>query len=165
MTEERFKYNPYEAIVNKHFKTFEKDQKKTVYLMDSNTGQVMVDKENKPIRMDRYEGKKSSIIDDQIYIKIFGSSLKNLVALSEPGFKVMLYVMMNIRPKTERVEILPALAVKKLNYKTTKSVYDGISNLIENDVIARSEFSNLYWINPTIFYNGSRRHLFKEKYH
>ena len=158
------KSNPFLGAVNEFMGEVHKEQRKEVFLMDSTSGEVL----NEPgTKLVYSRGVKSGLSDRQPYIKIFTSGLPALMKLTGPGTKVFLWIVGNIRPKQDRVILVPVKVAKELGYAVTKPVHDAVNDLITNQVIARAYTGNrnqpAYYINPTIFYNGNRRHLYKKK--
>ena len=43
-----------------------------------------------------------------------------------------------------------------LSIKTKKSIYDGLTNLVNNEIIARGPNDSFYFINPMVAFNGDR---------
>lgn len=157
------KSNPFLGSVNEFMGEVHKEQRKEVFLMDSSSGEVL----HEPgTRLVYSKGMKAGLSDRQPYIKIFTSGLESLMKLSGPGTKVFLWIVGNIKPKQDRVVLVPARVAKELGYSVTKPVHDAVNDLITNQVIARAYTGTrsqpAYWINPTIFYNGNRRHLYKK---
>ena len=155
------KSNPFLGSVNAFMGEVYKESRKEVYLLDSNSGEVLQEPGAKLVYSN---GMKAGLSDRQPYIKIFTSGLENLMKLTGPGTKVLIWIMKNVRPKQDRVILVPGVVSKELGYKNTKPVHDAVKDLITNGVIARAYTGNrnspAYFINPTIFYNGNRRHLY-----
>lgn len=61
-----------------------------------------------------------------------------------------------LRPKNDKVRVRIDEALTFLNYKSKKSYFIGIANLLEKDVIARTKYDDEYFINPLIMFNGDR---------
>jgi hypothetical protein len=47
-------------------------------------------------------------------------------------------------------------------YKSKKTIFTGLSELLENKFIARGNHPYKYFINPTIFFNGDRITFLKQ---
>lgn len=157
------KSNPFLGSVNEFMGEVHKEQRKEVFLMDSSSGEVLHEPGS---RLVYSKGMKAGLSDRQPYIKIFTSGLESLMNLSGPAVKVLIWIMKNIKPKQDRVLLAPTKVAKELGYAGAKPVHDAVNDLITNQVIARAHTGSrsqpAYWINPTIFYNGNRRHLYKK---
>lgn len=162
------KSNPFLGAVNEFMGEVYKESRREVYLMDNTSGELL----NNPgtqeyAKLVYTKGIKAGLSDKQPYIKIFTSGLQSLMKLSGPGTKVFLWIVGNVKPKQDKVILVPLKVASELGYAVTKPVHNAINDLIANGVIARAYTGNrnapAYWINPTIFYNGNRRHLYKKK--
>ena len=46
--------------------------------------------------------------------------------------------------------------MNNVGFKTRKSVYDGVIELLEKGILTRSSNSKKYWVNPLVIFNGNR---------
>lgn len=90
--------------------------------------------------------------DTTDFIKIYEPKL--LMNLSKAGSNMLFYVMsrMNFQGFAE---FTYDQAKEDTGYKTNKSIYDGLIELVEKDII-RPKDEGGYWINPNIMYRGAR---------
>ena len=51
---------------------------------------------------------------------------------------------------------MPGRCLGHTGYKTRGNILSGLAELLEANIIARSEDSSLYFINPAVMFNGSR---------
>lgn len=164
------KASPFHRVVNEHLGTVEKASRKEVYLMDSSSHELMMEPGSHDLmKLVHVNGMKMGLSDNQQYVKLFISGLPLIMELTIPGLKVFVWLLTNLKPKQDKVVLVPVKAAKDLGYKVTKPVHDGIKDLINHHIIARAYTGNrnapAYWVNPTVIYNGNRRHLWDDAYH
>lgn len=101
-------------------------------------------------------------VDNEQFIKLFTANLAltfDLKAAGIKAFNVLCFVMEN---KIEKDKVIIDKLVlddfnKRYEKKLSKTVlYRGISELIENQIIARSLREAEYFINPNFVFNGDR---------
>lgn len=161
------KSNPFLVAVNEFLGEVHKERRREIYLMDRDSHELMTEpNSNDLMRFVHVKGMKTGLSDKQPYIKLFTSGLSMLMRLSAPGLKVFLWILGNAKPKQDLVVLVPVKVAEELGYAVTKPVHDGVKDLIACGVIARAYTGNrnqpAYWINPTVFYNGNRRHLYNK---
>lgn len=98
--------------------------------------------------------------DKAKYVKIFNSGKLTLSELKSPGIKVLCYIMLHLTPTKEEIYLHTADVAKEMGYKNQKNVYDGIVDLLNKNVLARKTGTQpIFWVNPNMFFNGSRMEL------
>lgn len=95
-------------------------------------------------------------VDEERFVKLFLSELGALWDLPKPALRVLTYVIRCLRMNEDRIIFNPKECLLHTGYKTEKSVFTGISELIKHSILARSTLPNIYFINPMIVFNGSR---------
>jgi len=100
----------------------------------------------------------SKVFDTTDFIKIY--DWKVFMSLSRCGVSVLCYVMETIR--FDPVIIFDLKKCKKLTqYKNSKSIYDGLNELLALDVLRKNpNAKNGYYVNPNILYRGDRSRLY-----
>lgn len=161
------KVSPFAGQVNDHLEMVQKQSRKEVYLMDSASHELLADpKGGGLLKLMHMNGTKAGLSDGQQYIKLFITGLPLLMQLSSPGLRVFVWILSHIKPKQDHIILIPNKVSKEIGYAVNKPVHDGINDLLRRGVIARKYTGTRnapgYWINPTIFFNGNRRHLFNE---
>jgi hypothetical protein len=164
------KTSPFHGVVNEQFGAVQKKSRKEVYLMDSSSHELVTEPgTHNLMKLVHVNGMRSELSDSQQYIKLFISALPLIGGLTSPGLKVFMWILANLKPKQDRVSLSPQKVAKELGYAVIKPVHDGVKDLINQKIIARAYTGNrnapAYWINPTVVYNGNRRHLWDDKYH
>ena len=100
-------------------------------------------------------------VDKEEFVKIFQSQLQAIFNLSKPAQKICAYVM-SVTDFHDRIIFELDDCKKFTGYTSNEAVYKGLAELLDNELIARASASNLYFINPQVFYKGDRIVLITE---
>ena len=95
------------------------------------------------------------IVDRTQFIKVFKDSLKTILALSTTAQKVLWYIIDNVPKEKPFVYLDYKECMDNVGFKTRKSVYDGVIELLEKGILTRSSNSKKYWVNPLVIFNGN----------
>ena len=101
-------------------------------------------------------------VDEEKFVKMFTSEIKSLFNLSSAGIRVFGYVMSILRPNQDKIIIRTKECCKYVGYSSETPVRAGIGDLIKNGFLARTEYTEEYYINPMLFFNGNRVTFVKE---
>lgn len=105
-------------------------------------------------------------IDKEKFVKLFVEQIKVIFNLSSAGIKVFGYFLVSATKKISDDEIVFDFdeCVEFTGYSkgNKESIYKGLRELLENQIIARSKMVNVYFINPAIFFNGDRMVIVNE---
>jgi len=100
--------------------------------------------------------------DRDVFVKIFmpkeGSCVLDLFVGKSRELKVFIYILRNLAPDTGLCHVdydLCARATKLDNKKVSLCV----NYLLKNDVMKRSSLKFFFYVNPDLFFNGSRSNL------
>jgi len=88
--------------------------------------------------------------------------MKELFKLSQRGVRVFSYITTIVKPNKDTVLFDMEDALDFTKYKKEQSILHGLEELIEHEIIARSTKHYKYYINPNLFFNGSRLTLIKQ---
>ena len=123
--------------------------------------QLMVDPNTAELLAVRRLGKsKDQLSDSKVYTKLFTDNLEAFMALPSSGMRLLFYAMCKARPITDSIFLNIDDCLLVCGFKSPTSYRDGIIALLEAKIIARRVGSNIeYWINPNVFFNGSRLRL------
>lgn len=127
----------------------------------SNSSQVLMDKETGEVDNSVLFVGQSKKVDKEHFIKIYQSQLKVLFTLSSAGVKMFGYFM-NSMAFHDRVLFDVSQAKEFTGYKSKERIFFGLSELLENEFIARTTIHNIYFVNPKIFFKGDRLVLYTE---
>ena len=94
-------------------------------------------------------------VDKEEFVKIFHSQLQALFNLSKCALKVMSYFMSITKFHDELLFDLEDCK-SFTGYSSKESVFNGIAELLKNEIIARGRNPYRYYANPSIFYKGDR---------
>lgn len=146
--------SPYDldAVMKSQLRRGGKDKE----LTDHKTGEVLVFKE----KVEYMEIQ----VDALRYIKLYMSSLQDIAMLTEPGKKLLFYLMSKVKPNVLEVIVNVDEFLDWAKYKPnpagTRSkthYYRGIKELLDKDYIARKKYyGNIFYINVNRFFNGDR---------
>jgi hypothetical protein len=95
-------------------------------------------------------------VDEDKFAKIFISQLGALWDLKKTSLRVLTYILATVKPNTDIVYFDWKDCMEFCKLKSTKSVFDGLLGLINSKIIARTNKGYVYYINPSIVFNGSR---------
>lgn len=95
-------------------------------------------------------------VDKEQFTKIYRKGLAGMFGLSKAGIKVFAFFASVAKPNKDMVYFEMKDCKKFTGYKTHQPIMTGLSELIEAKFIARTDANYRYFINPTMFFNGSR---------
>lgn len=95
-------------------------------------------------------------VDDSQFVKIFANFFSAQTGLSRSGRAVLNYIMTEMEARRDTVIIRTEKALSYLGVSTHKPLYRGLADLLANGVIARTKYTDEYFINPLIMFNGDR---------
>ncbi|WP_085537220.1 replication/maintenance protein RepL [Massilibacteroides vaginae] len=117
-----------------------------LHAVDTNTGQIV--------------GHTAFIrqieVDEQEFIKFYLKEFKAFCGLSEKAMKIFNYVLKQLKPNTDEFLFIMPDCINDTGYKTKTSIYQGLTELIQAEVIAKGKTDVLYYINPNMIFNGNR---------
>jgi hypothetical protein len=95
-------------------------------------------------------------VDEEQFAKIFLGGLLNFWKISPRGIRVFTYVLKQLRPGKDSFYFSTEECMKFTSYKTRGLVTSGLAELIGAGLIARSTDSIIYFLNPSVLFNGNR---------
>ena len=95
-------------------------------------------------------------VDEQQFAKFYLSNFSAFFDLKPPAIKVFGYILNQLVPNKDEFMFLLEDCIKYTGYKTKASVFQGLGQLVENEIIARGKTDFLYFINPMVAFNGNR---------
>ena len=105
---------------------------------------------------------KRTKIDRAQFVKLYTSTIRGWFDLSKTAMKVFSYVAVTTKPNQDHFVLVLEDCMEFTGYKTRKSILQGLAELIDNNIIARSKTSFIYYINPSFFFNGDRLTLLEQ---
>jgi hypothetical protein len=95
-------------------------------------------------------------LDDDKFTKVFTDYVGYLWDLGKPATRVLTFIQTQLIPHKDRFVFLVDKAEEFTKYKGKKLIYEGLGQLIDKEIIARTEREWEYFINPQIIFNGNR---------
>jgi hypothetical protein len=95
------------------------------------------------------------------FIKVFVDDLAPFLGLNTNGHKVLYYVFTKLEMGKDFIYFDYDEAKSFTKIKSDANIVRGISDLIKNNLIARTKKTYMYFINPTVFFNGDRINFVK----
>lgn len=99
-------------------------------------------------------GMKKELDKDQ-FVKIFHSQLQVIFDLSKAALKVFGYIA-SVTEFGDKILFDIEDCKEYTGYKGLESIYKGLAELLNAEMIARTKQSSVYFINPQVFYKGDR---------
>lgn len=95
-------------------------------------------------------------VDEEQFTKIYLAQFSAFFDLKPQAIKVFGYIMTKLVPKQDMFPFFVNECLEYTKYKNKKSIYDGLSNLVSSEIIARGPSDSFYFINPMVAFNGDR---------
>jgi hypothetical protein len=121
-------------------------------LLNIETGEV---KENT-----LFIGRKHEV-DKEQFVKIFHAHLSAIFDLSKCALKIFAYIA-SVTQYDDKIIFNLKKCSEHTGYKGKESIYKGLAELCNAEIIARTTEHNMYFINPKIFYRGDRMVLLND---
>lgn len=154
----RFKENPY----NKNFQIQVKSKQIS---LKSNNSPLLVDSKTGEVEMTHVVTYRE--VDDEEFLKLFTKNLSIIFNLSAAGTKALIVVCFSVQrhainkdtiPLKRRVyqEFIQEFGTRLTTRFTEPTFQRGIKDLIEKNVLAKTEHLGEYFINHNLVFNGNR---------
>lgn len=95
-------------------------------------------------------------VDEQQFAKIYLSRFPQFFDLKPQAIRVFGYILNQLVPNRDEFVFVLDDCKEYSGYKSESSIRIGLTNLLENDMIARGKTEFLYYINPMVVFNGNR---------
>lgn len=132
----------------------------SVDIVDRETGQVVSDATQNRVFV------KRQMVDKGKFVKIFENRLKEMFNLSHSAIKVMGYFINEISlPKyigKDSIYFNKVDCMEFCGYNTHNMVYKGLTELLNNNFVAKSTIPGFYFIDHNIAFNGNRIVIMEE---
>lgn len=83
--------------------------------------------------------------------------------LSDKAKSLYLFLLYNVKRGKDFIQLNREVYMKKNNIKSGTTVIEAIKELMRYGFIVNTEFQSVYWINPALFFSGSRIQKYPEK--
>lgn len=104
------------------------------------------------------------MIDRRPYVKVFDEVIDHILTfgMGVPGYRLLFYVFRKLEKGSDRIKIVPSMAKAVTGYKSDKSIYEGLNELIKLGLLAKVEGAkHHFFINPQMIFRGKRDGLIK----
>lgn len=113
-------------------------------------------------------------VDEEKFVKLYTDELRHFFNLKPSTQRVLQVVLVELQKRKDKDSIYldykhsmeyftkEKNADDKKTSMSRATFHNCVKELIENDFIAESTYQNQYFINPRLFYNGSRLRLVRE---
>lgn len=108
-------------------------------------------------------------VDNEQFVKVFTSNLKQFFNLKPTTYRMVQVLLHQLGKTPHRDTVYLNMGVAENYFTETEqrsvsktAYYNAMRELIEKQFIAESTMPNLYWINPSLFFNGDRVRFVKE---
>lgn len=97
-------------------------------------------------------------VDEAQFAKIYLNNFSAFYGLREAGLRVFGYFLdkMMALPNQDMLIFLMDEALEHTRYTSKNSIWRGLGELVDNNIIARGPADTLYYINPMVVFNGNR---------
>lgn len=104
---------------------------------------------------------KEGYVDRKEFRKIYTDGIIALGDFKASGLKVLMYVLQNLQKDSDLIRLNAQVCMKELGYKTYKSFYSGLTELLEKNILAKQVGGDWFFVNPNMIFNGNRTKLYK----
>lgn len=95
-------------------------------------------------------------IDEEQFTKFYLSNFSAFFDLKPQAIRVFGYILTKLVKDKDEFSFFLEDCLEYTKYKSDTSVRIGLTNLLENDIIARGRNEYFYYINPMVVFNGNR---------
>jgi L-rhamnose isomerase len=103
-------------------------------------------------------------VDKKEFVKVFNEHIATIFNLSSRALKLFGYIMESLKMNNDTFYLDQKKCMKYTNYSSATTLSFAIAELIDKEIIARADNINLYYVNPSIVWNGDRL-VFIKDYH
>lgn len=95
-------------------------------------------------------------VDNEQFAKVYTKGVAKWSGMTPSTARVFEYILNSLKPNDDTVMVYEPIFLEENDGISKNSFYRAIGWLIKNEFIAKSVYPNVYFINPTLFFNGSR---------
>lgn len=101
-------------------------------------------------------------VDREKFVKLYSENMRFFFDLSKSEMACFMYLLHMARKDKDMVQFVLSDASAITGIKDYKTINKAVCKLIAKNIIARTETQSVYFINPSIFFNGNRATFVKE---
>lgn len=94
-------------------------------------------------------------VDEDQFAKFYLNGFKAFFDLKPASIKVFGFILKQLKPNKDTFDFSLEDCIGDTEY-TKQTIYRGLTELLNNEIIARGRFEYQYFINPMIVFNGNR---------
>jgi len=133
-------------IVKKYKTASNTGEKAILKAYDENTGEVL----------GHTQFIRQIEVDEEQFAKFYLSNFSAFFDLPPSAIKVFGYILTQLTPNKDEFIFDRDDCLTYTKYKSPASIFEGLSSLLSNEIIARGKTDYKYYINPMIAFNGNR---------
>lgn len=95
-------------------------------------------------------------VDNEQFAKVYTKGVARWSGMTPSTANVFEYILNGLKPNSDTVMIYEPIFLEENENVSKNSYYRAMAWLIKNEFLAKSVYPNVYYINPTLFFNGSR---------
>lgn len=95
-------------------------------------------------------------VDEARFTKVYLSQFSSFWNLGSQAIKVFGYIMTKLMKSQDMFIFILDECKEHTGYKSKKPIYQGLTQLVEAEIIARGPADTIYFINPLVVFNGNR---------
>jgi hypothetical protein len=95
-------------------------------------------------------------VDNEQFAKVYTKGVAKWSGMTPSTASVFEFILNSLKPNIDTVMVYEPVFLEENPEISKNSFYRGIAWLIKNEFIAKSIYPSTYYINPTLFFNGSR---------
>jgi hypothetical protein len=99
--------------------------------------------------------------DGAAFRKVFNGFFNQVLALSHNGKILLLYILANLGIDKEAVQVKRETVLEFMESTSDYMYKKAVRELIEREYIAKTESTDVFWINHDRMYNGNRVPILK----
>lgn len=101
-------------------------------------------------------------VDKEMFVKLFKSQIQAMFSFSHTAYRIFGYLLNATRINEDMIYFDLEDCMKYCGYKSPRSVFNALAELVDKEIIARGNSHAVYHINPAVFFNGNRMIVVKE---
>lgn len=94
-------------------------------------------------------------VDEEQFAKFYLNGFKSFYNLKPSSLKVFGFILGQLKPNRDVFDFSLEDCLENTGF-TKQTIYRGLTELLNNEIIARGRFDYQYYINPLVVFNGNR---------
>ncbi len=105
---------------------------------------------------------EEELVDSTTFMKLYVKNLDAFFEFSKTAQKVLKYFFVSIKRGRDYVDFNMKQCMEVSGYDSRTTIYKGITELLNKDIIAKGSNDTKFYINPAVIFNGSRMTIIKQ---